>query len=225
MSVNVYLETSILRNKSLVTTQTGGVQKMELYGVSIYSNQGRPYVVLGNENDPVPQGILAWVSLISFYDIFPRRADRVTGIYALRSAEGELDIDQTGKYSVKITGKKMDDVRDLYRAIRTGSLQPEKSYEGPQGGKTNQQLEAELAKSEKNLNDALEGLKEIRRLQNLNLELENLLRGTRIAIQQVRDLAHRLKKDFWSPLCFKDEVAAKIVDALDNRIMPSNTGK
>ncbi len=161
MSVNVYLETSILRNKSLVTTQTGGVQKMELYGVTIHSNQGRPYIVLGNENDEVPQGIRAWVSVISFYDIFPRRTDRVTGIYTLKSAEGELDIDRSGKYSVKITGKKLEDIRDLYRAIRTGSFQPEKSYEGPQGGKTYQQLQAELAKSEKNLNDALEGLKEI----------------------------------------------------------------
>jgi hypothetical protein len=38
----------------------------------------------------------------------------------------------------------MDDLLELYRQIRSGSIRPERSYESPQGGMSRAELEKEL---------------------------------------------------------------------------------
>ena len=181
MSINVYLKGDEVRKLEGFTTKKrqGGkpVQEWdehELSGVKLSHDKGRWYIMLHEPTEPVPATVVDIVEEISFYEWISLRPSREAGIYRHESAEAEVEPDKIGgdnRLKIRIRAKKMEDLLELYRKIRTGSIRPEQSYEGQQGGMSRAELEAELERMQRDADRALEILKA--NLRTLYRELEN----------------------------------------------------
>jgi hypothetical protein len=89
-------------------------------------------------------GALAYFSHLSNFPGFPFREQ---GVYTLGTAEAVLDQAKvSGNYELRIQAQTIEDLENIYRAIRTGSIrpEPERSFEADQGGKSVEKLEQEL---------------------------------------------------------------------------------
>ena len=83
-----------------------------------------------------PAGVEKFITEVSYYDNFgygllPRRQ---IGKYLFRSASAELQVidggrGQSSHYHVKVRGKRVADVRQLYELIRHGKIWPALDYE------------------------------------------------------------------------------------------------
>lgn len=199
MSLNVYFTDSIKELPDFTNKphKDGSGDQMKIYGLILYNDSGRLYAMLGDENSVVPEKLHDYVEGFSFYASLPQVAKRETGIYRHLSAEAELELDPHGKvtvYKVKITGKKLEDVRERLRMIKIGSDRPEESYEGGQTGMSRLALEGELEQTQLNL------LMSATHYKRLRAKLELLTRN--------------LRQEQW-PWGHKSKMADKITEILD----------
>lgn len=200
MSVHVYLKGNEVQSIEGFTEE--GFPGLP--GIKLFRDGGRWYTILQEPTDPVPAAIVNIVDEISFIGWFPHYPYREAGVYRYESAEAEVELSKgvsigkggkSGEIEYRteicIKAKKMDDLLELYRQIRTGSIRPEQSYEGEQGGMSRAELEAELKRIQQSANSILEGVK---------ADLRTL---------------HRDLKGGW-PFCLKSKVAQEISSILDH---------
>jgi hypothetical protein len=94
----------------------------------------------------IPEEILPYIKEVSFQSRFTLRCKREIGIYRGKefgdaNAEVDLGVDEENEYCISIRGSRIEDVRNLYYAIRAGKFDgkdfhPAESWEAPQGGKS-----------------------------------------------------------------------------------------
>lgn len=110
-------------------------------GLRFCNEKGRWHFML-ELGDQIPEVVNELVEEITLRDWFSG-ARRETGLYAHNSAIAEVGWDDK-KINVSASAKKMDDLVELVHKIREGTIRPEKSYEGPQGGLSRTELIAEI---------------------------------------------------------------------------------
>lgn len=161
-SINVYLKGEEVRALEgfTITPASGGkpLQKWDEYklpGIKLSYDKGRWYVVLHEPTEQVPAAIFNIVEEISFYDLMPADFKREAGIYRHESAEAEVTSEMIGggrgMIRIRIKAKKMEDLLQLFRKIKIGSIRPEESYEGQQNGMSRAELERKLQQTENEL--------------------------------------------------------------------------
>lgn len=126
MSMNVYFTDKVRESPDFTSKpyRDGSGDRMQIHGISLHSDQGRPYAMFGDLNNAMLDALENFVEEFSFFETIPTRPSRERGVYCHESAEAELELDPHGKiavYKVKITGKKIEDVRSLFRRIKAGS--------------------------------------------------------------------------------------------------------
>jgi len=211
MAINVYLKGDEVKNVEGFVTKTRKQNGQEwneytLPGVNLWHDKGRWHTMLHEPTEPVPVAVANIVEEISFHEWTALEPHREAGIYRHESAEAEVEPDMIGgkmKLKIRIKAKKMEDLRELYRRIRVGSIRPEQSYEGPQDGLSRNQLETALDRTNEELEETLERSVEI--IGNLADVMEDLIK-----------LADELNKGL--PFCFKSTVAKKVFAMINNRI-------
>jgi hypothetical protein len=199
MSVNVYLKGDVEKMpafKHVPVIKDVSFEKHELYGVEIRKEKGRWFLSLYDMNDQVPSTLANLVDEISYRDYLPNLATREPGIYVHETASVEVVPELFGKgqlkYRVAGSAKKMADLRDFVHHFLVGEIRPQKSYVGPQAGK-----------STKDLVEEVEALKRERtRLQ------EALIPGQSLTARAV-DLSGRLSREKW-PFCLKSRILSSI---------------
>lgn len=220
MSLNVYFRDKIKELPGFTTKphKDGSGDQMKIDGLSIYNDNGRLYAMLGDENSVVPEKLHDYVEEFSFYGSLPQVAKRETGIYRHLSAEAELELDQYNKvpvYKVKITGKKLEDVRERLRMIKIGSDRPEDSYEGDQKGMSRLALEEKLEQTQRDLAGVEENLRQSLYVSKCFQEAhEKNLSHTDQKMSKLRSLAGKLRQEQW-PWGHKSKMADEITDILD----------
>lgn len=208
MSLYVYLRGDEVKKIEGFTTtlRQGGkpVQEWNEYklsGVSIhYDENGRWHIFLSEPTDSVPAVVADIIEEVSLHKYLNNR--REEGIYRYESAEAEIDRQSAGGkflYRVRIKAKKMEDLLELFRNIKIGSIRPDESYEGQQNGLSRAELEEEL----KQLQD---------KFGNLKGHYDVFCRRLR-AVQEFLDT---LRASSW-PFCTKSSVAKRITESL-NRV-------
>ena len=178
MSVNVYLVGEKVREMSEFKI-VGGKKKdggswkqFTLSGINLSYDKGRFYICLDQPTEKISSLLADIVDEVSFWEWFPSDPAREVGIYNHKSAEAEVESPRENSVRVRIIAKKMEDLLELYRKIRIGSIRPTKSYEGEQDGMSKVQLEKELKRLQGEKTELEEKL-EI--LQGENTELDGKL--------------------------------------------------
>lgn len=129
MSVNAYLKKCVesLEGFEKVERKEKTGEKWYTYslpGIKLFYDKGRYYCILHELNEQVPDLVKSFVEEISFFEIFPRIPKRTVGIYRSKDAEAEVDEYLSESYEIRIIGKNMQSMCDLYRAIRSGRIMP-----------------------------------------------------------------------------------------------------
>lgn len=131
--------------------------------------------VLDSLSEPLNRFVIEYVWEDRF---IVQSGTREIGVYYLESATAEVDaLVKKGTYSVRVFGPDFDYVEDLLERIKTGTIRPEKSYDGGQTGKSRAELEAELLErsGDKARADAAEA--QLNQYKTVLLGLVNRLRG------------------------------------------------
>ena len=214
MSMHVYFTDKVRESPDFTSKpyRDGSGDHMQIHGISLHSDQGRPYAMFGDLNDAVPDALENFVEEFSFFETIPTRPSREKGVYCHESAEAELELDPHGKiavYKVKITGKKIEDVRSLFRRIKAGSIRPKESYDGQQNGFSRVELEADLERVQMGLEKLRKELLLVG--QQLRLQEEHIRRAN----VKFLTLASEFRNARW-PWAHKSIVADKIVEFLDS---------
>lgn len=202
MSVHLYLQDAVREHQEFESVPAPFSDRCEptvtLKGIRLYREQDQFYLPLNDENCDVPDGLENFIKKITFRDGIRQLSSRETGIYREGSAVGHLDLDEKkSTYKIKISATSMDDIRNLLRKVRTGTIRPDESYEGAQVGKTRKQLEDEVAQLQR---ECARAKVELDRLKN--------------AWKQVEDWVSKLNTRFW-PFCSKNAIVKKIQGAKD----------
>lgn len=205
MSLNVYWKEEVAGHVGFVSKPK--LSKGELWeehsivGISIFRNTGRWYSIFGNpETDRVPAAVADLVEEISFYDFISSSPKREAGFYRHASAEAELEPYLDGKNNklhIRIRAKKMEDIVDLSRRIKAGSIRPKESYEGQQSGMSRAELEADMEHLRARFDD-----------------LHNALQIVNRKVRAVHEFREGLRTSFW-PFCFRNSVMERITEALN----------
>lgn len=184
---------------------------MSFGGTTLHGSLSQPYVTL-SDNVEIPKELIEYVEEISQYEHIPVMSRREAGIYRHESAECELMPSENGGknpkpfHSLKVKGKKLDDVRNLIHMIKTGTIRPVESYEAPQGGKSRQQLMDELRES----NELVD-----RTLSTVNTLSDKFARHTKL-LSYIDELFGKGSTKFFRwPFIRKQTVARMIKDILE----------
>lgn len=120
----------------------------EAAGIKFSRDQDRWFYSLNEVTGYFPEALKDVVEEFSFRDWIRPAYPRETGIYIRETARAEVerDKDDIGKFQVCITAKKLEDLRWLLADLKVGSIRPDISYEHPQGGRSRQELEAEITR-------------------------------------------------------------------------------
>jgi hypothetical protein len=219
MSVNVYFTDEVKKldgfTKKPYKDSSG--DEMKIDGMHLFSDKARLYAMLGDENSVVPEKLQPCVESFTLYESIPQVAHRETGIYCYESAEAEVEWEDgygkngKPKYKVHIVGKKIEDMRDLLRKIKTGTIRPEESYEGQQLGMSRSELEAQWKRVNEN-NTSLADQLELS-YKTLQAERVNFTNACEKNVK-LRRLASELREANW-PWCTKTTIADNIDQVLD----------
>lgn len=100
----------------------------------------------GQPMDSVPPALreTGLIDGFSYQVYLHSKADREAGIYEHNSARAEVDrdlFDNKPRLRITIKAKELIDLHALYEAIRSGSMRPKKSYDGPQCGLSREDLQ------------------------------------------------------------------------------------
>lgn len=155
-STNLYLKEKVKEIDGFDSKLRGEREKWTEYwipgGIRLKNEKGRWYSVIDLE-DPIPEILADLVEEITYHDIFlAAPVSRERGLYRFGSAEGKLEFNGDGRipeYKIKISAKTIDDIRELDRRIKAGSIRPEESYEGAQNGMSRADLEKKLEEAQK----------------------------------------------------------------------------
>ena len=219
MSVNVYFTDEVKKldgfTKKPYKDNSG--DEMKIDGMHLFSDKARLYAMLGDENSVVPEKLQPCVESFTLYESIPQVAHRETGIYRHESAEAEVEWEDgygkngKPKYKVQIVGKKIEDMRDLLRKIKTGTIRPEESYEGQQLGMSRSELEAQWKRVSRERDDLSEQVHLSE--ETFRAEKGNFHDACEKNVK-LRRLASELRKANW-PWCAKTSVADSIDQVLD----------
>lgn len=171
MSVNVYLKDEVLKLAGAKTRKEGDGTRHEISGMTLYNDKGRLYVSIAEPTDSIPAILKDLVEDVSLIAWIPSNPSRETGVYHHGAAKAEVDRDRiAGEWRLKIhiVAKEWEDMAKLYHKIRTGSIRPTESYEGPQSGQSRADIDAELKSLRKDREDLLSLRKD---LKAMNAEL------------------------------------------------------
>ena len=164
MSINLYFKNSVRELSSFKSERypDNSGDKITLNGSNLHGDKGRLYA-MWNEGSPIPDDLKDHVEEVTFQEFVPRMAAREYGIYRHLTAECDLMPAEQGNakrerpmFWFRMTAKNLEDIQELKYKIMTGTIRPEESYEGPQGGKSRRQLECELQQTQQQLGEALE---------------------------------------------------------------------
>lgn len=153
MSINVYLKDEVRQVEGFEERER--IDKSQKWnehrisGMYLFHDKGRWYIILHNLTDQIPESVKELVEEISCFEAFSNQPKRALGIYKLEDVEAELDDWDRGKYQLKMRGKSMENMLQLYRLIRAGKTLPAESYDGKQSGASRAELEAELEQMRK----------------------------------------------------------------------------
>lgn len=217
MSSNVYFTDDVkgLPGFTSKPSRDGSGDEVKVNGISLFNDNGRLYTMFGDESSVMPDELKDYIEEVSFYGTMPETPKRERGIYHHESAEAEVEIDLGSKmrsYRVKITAKKIEDVRTLFRKIKAGSIRPEDSHDGQQNGLSRVELDAELARAQRELEELRNDLF----LVGAQLrQQESSFRSACEKNVKFRTFANELRKEQW-PWAHKSVVADKIVGILDS---------
>lgn len=138
MSINVYLKDGVEQIEGFQTKERKSKDgqcwnEYHLPGLQVFRDKGRWYFFLHEFSDPIPDVAKDLVDEISFYERIPRHPDRISGIYKYEDAEAELDRSgEAASYGLRIRGKSMKNMLELYRKIRAGKIIPAESWDEEQ---------------------------------------------------------------------------------------------
>lgn len=139
MSIELYVNEEVVKRDGFEVRHrqsTDGQQWEEYYlpGIRLYREKGRFHINLHHLEEPIPKLVEDMVEEISFYEWIPGLPKRVGGVYSLKSAMGTLEPPQKeqSSYQLRIVGKKLEDIRELYLKIRVGRILPTESWEEKQ---------------------------------------------------------------------------------------------
>lgn len=114
-------------------------------GVTLCYEKECCFMRLDEVLDPIPSAIINFVKEFTLRDCH-RASRRESGIYTHKTAKAEVIMDSSGlSVSIFIRGKSREDVLDLLKKIKTGTIRPEESYEAPQDGMSSGEIRAKLA--------------------------------------------------------------------------------
>lgn len=206
MSINVYLKDEVIKLPGYICKPWGhkgqSGENHIISGVTLLRDKGRWYIMLHEPTDQVPEAVADLVEEISFYEWIPSSPKREAGIYRHETAEAEVQPYLDGKNNrnqVRIKAKKMEDILNLFRMIKIGSIRPEESYEGQQSGMSR----AELEKENEGLRDRADAFRDMFHLEAMKNE-------------SLRHFARVLNGEFWS-FCTKIRVVRMINEVLDSK--------
>lgn len=204
MSVNVYLSDEVLNLKGFKSNPESE-EKMSFNGLSVYKEHSELYLSWDLDT-PIPKGIEEFVTRISCHEVILKLGHREAGVYMYESAECKLVPDDMGVrsskpvYKVRVTGKNLQDIREVLHRVKVGTIRPDESYEGSQLGKSRAKLEEEVATLEANLVLCRAGYaKEFRKNRLVREFIEDLDAG-------------------WWPLCFLSKVSSNIKAILTHQV-------
>lgn len=135
MSINVYLKDEVEKLEGFRTEErryNDGSRRDDYHlpGLQIIRDKGRWYFYLNELTDLIPNVVKDLVAEISFYDRIPRYPERIAGIYKYKDAEAELDRKgEIRSYGLRIRGKSIENILELYRKIRAGKITPAESWD------------------------------------------------------------------------------------------------
>ncbi|MDP2967065.1 MAG: hypothetical protein Q8N87_01490 [bacterium] len=109
----------------------GNYKTYSIPGVDLSFDKGRFNTILHGIQESIPLLIKDIVEEISLYDWIPLDPERVIGRYKYKTAIALLDR-QKDNYELRILGKLLEDVKELYFQIRSGNIQPFESWEKKQ---------------------------------------------------------------------------------------------
>ncbi len=166
MGIRIYLDE---KNEELVKIwarqlkDEPGTNNFLYRGIRISCDRmnGIHYAEVQNITSEIPPELTELVDFVTseetFGEVNGNFANREQGIYRQGTAEAELTLGfQGNEYRLKIKATKLEDLRALYVAIRSGSIRPEQSYETPQAGLSGQEILAKLEKTEQELKQSEE---------------------------------------------------------------------
>ena len=135
MSINVNLKPEIEDREDFTATKRSDKGQIWydyfLPGIKIYREKGRFHMILHNLTESVPEILENLVEEISCYEQFPSTPRRTVGVYQYESAKAVLD-KYSDRLEVRITGKTIEDVRDIYYRIRAGKIVPTERWDEEQ---------------------------------------------------------------------------------------------
>lgn len=208
MSVNLYFREGVRKHAGFKSELYGDQSDQVTFkGLKVYrevGDGGRLYAVF-NLDIPIPNDLMEFVEEISCHEYILRMATREHGVYQHKSASCELIAETYARrpaYKLKIVAKNLEDIRELVHMIKVGTIRPNESYEGPQGGKSRAELEKELAAA----------------LEQARLAEKDLTTYRLRLRQYVEELKEATFDRPWWTLC----VRSKVVERL-NDILLSNT--
>ncbi len=166
MSVNLYLKSSTRENPGLKadkhTNGTNGTDGLTFNGFRVSDTLGR--LVIGWQLDGIiDESLSGVIEKITCHITIPKMGLREAGIYRHESAECELmpDIrtisssfsfdEEEDIYRLKVSGQCLEDIRAIIHLVKVGKIRPEESYDGPQAGKSRQELQEEMGMVQQNL--------------------------------------------------------------------------
>lgn len=115
-------------------------KEYSLPGICLYFDKGKYHTILHQLTESVPEILKDIVEEISFYDYFSPETKRITGIYQYKSAEAEVDFLNDRKFiQIRIIGKNMEDMKELYRQFRAGKIMPAERWDQEQSATVKQQ--------------------------------------------------------------------------------------
>lgn len=149
MSINVYLKGEEVTKLDGFTKETK-TTRASIPNIEFWNEKGRWHIRLYDLSEPVPPMLANIVDEISFHGKIPFYVKREAGIYCHNTAKAEVDFnDGDEKWNkVFITAKNMEDLREVFRMIKIGSIRPEQSYGGEQTGLSRAELETEKERSD-----------------------------------------------------------------------------
>ena len=133
MSINIYLDFNKLKNHKETEKHPGkqGPPVLRIGGSIVSYEKGKHYIVSHEIEEDIPALITEMIKEVSLYEIIPPQPKKTAGRYVNKDASAIVDICDRG-YSIQIRGKRMEDVRELYRLIRSGKIRPKESWEEEQ---------------------------------------------------------------------------------------------
>jgi len=92
MSTNVYLKNEVRDLPGFKTERysDNSGDKVQLDGMSLSSDKGRIYLIIGDIDSSIPEKLKDLIDEITHYEWIPRMGHREAGVYRLESAECDL---------------------------------------------------------------------------------------------------------------------------------------